>query len=476
MTANVKKALIFAGVFLALFYFFSELLVDKRVSRPMNMSLYTVSGFYAEPKNTLDIVSIGSSQCFTAVVPAILWRDYGWTSYDFCVEQQPLIMSYYYIKEAVKRHPKALLLLEIGETRPRKKIKDEIVYINLNDMKFSFNKLAAIHATNPKDWFDYLFTIKKYHFTWKELSKSQLDNMFYRGHSFSKGYSEEISNWWNDGEVPKDYDLSQTERDKLDQDTERYLVKIINYAKRKNVTLILYKAPSSNLDVKKRVNAIMDIANQYNVPFIDFNLQMKGQHHLNVPQAAQMTTLLGDFLSKDYTFSDKRKDPKYAHWNKTVSFLKQQEQKYNMAKNTDFISLLNMLKGNPHYLIFVSVKDSAVKLGIDVNPNVINAWQSLGLKSDIFMGNYFSMSYIAVLDSGKIIHEQISSDKLNWKKALAGIGRVSIESAGLTTGSISSIKINNQEKSFNSRGLNIVVYDKWMKDIVLQATFDTLLL
>jgi len=474
MTISVKKSLIFIGISAVLFYFVSELFIDKRVYRPFNMSLYTVSGFYKEPKNTLDIISIGSSQCYTAIIPAVLWRDHGWTSYDFCVEQQPYLLSYYYMKDAVKRHPNALILLEIGEFHPRKQISDEMIYVNLNDMQFSFNKLSAIHAANPRHWFDYLFTINKYHSTWSFLSKSKIDNMFYRGYSFNKGYGEATDDWWEEGKEPKDYDLLQTDREKLDPDSEKDLLRIINYAKKNNVKLVLYKAPSTNLNAKKNVNYIMDIASKYNIPFMDFNTQMIGQHHLNVPQAQQMTALLADYLSKYYTFADKRKDPKYAHWEQSVSYLKQQEQKYRMRKTKDLISLLNILKGNPYYIVLLSVKDSATRPYIDVDRNIIDTWQSFGLKPDVFMASHFGNSYIAVLDGGKVIHEQISPDKLSWKKALKGIDRVFIESSGFFSGNFSSIKINNQEQSPNSRGINIVVYDKWMNDFVLQTTFDAL--
>ena len=53
MTISVKKSLIFIGISAVLFYFVSELFIDKRVYRPINMSLYTVSGFYKSLKTPL---------------------------------------------------------------------------------------------------------------------------------------------------------------------------------------------------------------------------------------------------------------------------------------------------------------------------------------------------------------------------------------------------------------------------------------
>lgn len=464
------------GTFFLLLYLASEFFIDKRVLRPINMSLYTVSGFYSEPKNTLDIVAIGSSQCYTSVIPAILWRDYGWTAYDFCVEQQPFVLSYYYIKEVIKRQPHALILLEVGESRPRSDVADEVIYVNLNNLPLSFNKLSAIYATNRSTWFDYLFTLNKYHPTWKELSRDKIGHVFYTGKSASKGYGEYIEQWWEEGHEPKDYDLSQTDIEPLAPQAERYLLKIIAYAKEQHVRLVFYKAPSSNLNIKRRVNAIKDISKKHGIPFVDFNEQMKGQHHLTLPQAEQMTVLLGDYLAKRYSFSDKRKELAYADWNQTVGFLKQQKLKYDVSRENDLVSLFDKLKNNPNYLIFISVRDSAVDEGRDVNQNVIAAWQHFGLNPNVLMANHFRNSYIMVMNAGKIIYEQISPERLSWRNAFAGMGRISIESAGLDKGNFSSIRVNNQELSPNKRGINIVVYDKWMKDFVLQTAFDTFLM
>ena len=40
------------------------------------------------------------------------------------------------------------------------------------------------------------------------------------------------------------------------------------------------------------------------------------------------------------------------------------------------------------------------------------------------------------------------------------------KSAGYKTGNIASIKINNKEYSKNRRGLNIVIYDAKLKEVV----------
>ena len=77
------------------------LLKDRRVTFDYDTTR-KVKGFYAEEENSLDFVFVGSSQMFTTVVPAVLWQEYGITSYDFGANEQPMYLSYYYIKEALK--------------------------------------------------------------------------------------------------------------------------------------------------------------------------------------------------------------------------------------------------------------------------------------------------------------------------------------------------------------------------------------
>ena len=93
------KATAFLGCVVLLVYGLTVLLKDKRVTFDYDTTR-KIQGFYAEEKNSLDFVFVGSSQMFTSVVPAVLWEEYGITSYDFGANEQPMYLSYYYIKEA----------------------------------------------------------------------------------------------------------------------------------------------------------------------------------------------------------------------------------------------------------------------------------------------------------------------------------------------------------------------------------------
>lgn len=58
--------------------------------------------FYDEPKNTLDVIFIGSSHVMCSVYPMELYDRYGIASYVFASSAQLLPQSYYQLKEALR--------------------------------------------------------------------------------------------------------------------------------------------------------------------------------------------------------------------------------------------------------------------------------------------------------------------------------------------------------------------------------------
>jgi hypothetical protein len=263
----------------------------------------------------------------------------------------------------------------------------------------------------------------------------------------------------------------------LNPSAERDLRRIIKYARKRGIRLLLYKAPSSDLNKKKTINYIREFAKKNDVPFIDFNENLKAYHHLSFPKAAAMTAMLGKYLAGHYSFPDKRTDPKYADWNKSIDFYKQQELKYYLNNNNDFADVLRKLN-NPNYVVIVAARDSTVRKDGEIRRDIIDAWKNLGLDAGILDKSHYHFSYIALVDGGKKIYESREKEadhKISWKNYIPGLGRVLVESKGgcCDIGEIAKIKIDNANRSLNRRGFNILVYDKIMDDIIRIFHFDT---
>lgn len=58
-----------------------------------------VKGFYAEKKNDIDVIVMGSSNSFCTVDPIVLYEEYGIAAYDFGSSSQPMNISVLYLKK-----------------------------------------------------------------------------------------------------------------------------------------------------------------------------------------------------------------------------------------------------------------------------------------------------------------------------------------------------------------------------------------
>ena len=57
---------------------------------------------YWQPENAIDVVMMGTSHVHCGVNTAFLWEKYGIASYDYSGAEQPLWMTYFYLKELYK--------------------------------------------------------------------------------------------------------------------------------------------------------------------------------------------------------------------------------------------------------------------------------------------------------------------------------------------------------------------------------------
>mgnify|MGYP007067337086 CR=1 FL=1 len=120
----VFRFFLFFVFFILLFLVVSEVLKDKRIVQEYDVSA-KVKGFYEEKEDTLDFVFVGSSQLYADIAPAVLFSEYGITSYDFCANEQPLWISYYYIKEALKLPGNKILMKAASKLSDVKKVLKE---------------------------------------------------------------------------------------------------------------------------------------------------------------------------------------------------------------------------------------------------------------------------------------------------------------------------------------------------------------
>jgi len=355
MRGTLKKTILFILIFAAIFTLLTDILKDKRFSQPFDVA-NKVTGFYHEPKDSLDFIFFGSSQLYYSINPIVLWRDYGITSYDFAANEQPLWISYYYIKEAMKYQKPKAVLLDVRYVYFEDEFQREGVNrINFDDIRFSWNKIEMINASVPKDErASYYVDMIKYHSNWKNLDASHFEYLYYYKDNPYKGYSFNPNLLVYPPELDGVFS-QETEKLPIPERSLEYLNKIISYAKENGIDLILIKTPDANPDGQLYYNSVADVARERDVPFINMNTIMPGAPHPDFIKAEEVTDYFGRYLKAHYELTDHRQDPAYAgQWDEDLTYYNQLKSEAYLSYHPLVFDYLQLLD-NSNYITVVAL-------------------------------------------------------------------------------------------------------------------------
>lgn len=299
--------------------------------------------FYEQPKNSIDILAVGSSHVHCGINTAELWGKYGYAAYDFSAAEQPLWITYYYLKEAYKTQSPKLVVLDVFSAA---RFKEDYHYAWLDEsiygMKFSKNKLdmmkVSIESDRIKEYFPDFLT---YHSRYIDPNKEDLVNIFgsrkakeaYKG--YTPGYnvvdqSEAFGGW----DELENYHLTEKSR--------KYLGKIIELTKEQGSELCIIVVPY-NLDERDNItyDEIASIAESEGIEFINFNERLEdieidkstdfNDHtHLNFRGSVKFTDYLGEYLQMRYAdvLINKRGMDGYESWDRFVEAMDEEATSY----------------------------------------------------------------------------------------------------------------------------------------------------
>ena len=119
-------------------------------------------------------------------------------------------------------------------------------------------------------------------------------------------------------------------------------------------------------------------------------------------------------------------------------------------------------------MIFITVNDDFYE---NLNEDDKKALKQLGLQTAF--EDSFRKAYIAVIENGTVIHEDISDRQLTYSGKTRCGNTYSLTSASWLIGANAQININNTEYALNKRGFNIVVFDDELNMVLDSVVFDT---
>ena len=330
---------IFLFILISFLHIASRIFIPKWLENEDNMYTWIKKGFYEEKRNSLDLLFVGNSDVYRGISPMVLWDEYGIPSYAYSGPGQRVWTGYYMMKEALEYQNPKVIVFDVdaafseshsGKSNYRKVFDNmkpnQVKWEAINDNVFEFSW---------SEKFSFYFPIFRYHSRYSDLTKKDFTYAFSNYHFAYKGLdmTAKIKPYTKGF----DYMQEKGEVEQLSEKVKTYLDKIVLLCKEKDIPLILIELPSAASWSLAKSKAISLYALENGLTFIDLNLNPEetgldwmtdssdGGDHLNVQGAEKITKYLGNYLTSQFDFIDRRSDENYQIWH-------EDSKKYNQDK------------------------------------------------------------------------------------------------------------------------------------------------
>lgn len=324
------KTLVATAVFLVIGVVL--LIVTSYMLRPTDKNFFRarVTGFYAEEKDSLDIIAFGSSAIYRYLDNPYLWEQQGYTSYSLATAGQPIFVLEHLIEEAEKSQSPQLLVIETRKFAftDDDEINESRLRLVTDNMKHSWNRISLINKTVPKweDRLTYYFDLALYHENWENLSDKSLKYADNEKPNLLKGWSHVGRN--KHLETPDVADI--TEESPISETSEKELLHIIEICKKKNIEVLFVATPWEITEVThKKDNYIKRIVEENGCRFLDGNVYLDeigldydvdfyNEKHTNSIGARKFTKFLGEYIRENYDIQSEHSQAVIDSWEKAV--------------------------------------------------------------------------------------------------------------------------------------------------------------
>ncbi len=326
-----------------------------------------IDGFYAEKKDDIDLLVLGSSNSFCTVNPLVLYEHYGIAAYDFGSSSQPMQISVLYLKEALKCQKPAVVALEITmlTSDPISSRREQALRWGLTDMPLSADKLRCIYQSVGKldaEYFSYVFPVFRYHGRWKELSKTDYTYFLKDKTNYTKGYLETQAV----SALPVNLDDYDSEGEAwFAQENIEYLDEMVQICRENGIALLLFKSPRAGW-YRYETEAVRALASERGIDFIDYNelyhqelvaldtaQDFRDEEHLNDFGAQKVSLHFGNYIKERYALADRRGEAQANSWDEALAYRQRRGWQEFMAAQSAK-ECLELLQDDENYILIVT--------------------------------------------------------------------------------------------------------------------------
>ena len=476
---SIVKLIVFVTLTFACIFFVNHFLKPKYYYNQMWPSTNTAGDFYRLKRNSVDVLFLGSSHVMSSFNPQVIYDNYGIVSYNLGSEQQSLLTSYYWLREALKyQKPKVvvldtyLLFLYANAETTALNCSEASVRKAFDGMRPSLLKWQAardIQKNDPdQDALSFFFLNMRYHNRWSYLTDTDyteytmVDHGGVKGFTTLGGQNDNVTYTpFDDAEINKEWKEDMVE---LSAD---YLGRIEELCNQNGIKLILVKIPCS--EPYRRYNTTKEYAESHGLDFYDFNEKKLYEEidydasadllaHPNYHGAEKLSLYMGRVLAEDYGVAPREDDS----YNKSRETYNHKVAAEVLAETTEFSDFLDKID-QERYTVFVYAPLSVSSV---MNETRICQMGQLGFKEnllDVPVGTH----YCALKNNGEV-KEILTDGPVDWAGSICK-GALPYDFS--IAGSSCSFTVGKTEYGGANEGVLFVVYDEDLKMIVDKVTF-----
>lgn len=298
--------------------------VQQYCMRRVDHNQVRLAGFYAEEKNSLDMVVMGASETYYGYFADEAYKTAGITSYPYSFQYNPVSLWKYELKEILKRQKPKVLIVEVngagyGTGYDKEKLYSEAAIRILSDsMPMSKDKKKMIkeleHFRKDSE-VSYYWPFLKFHTQWfYDGMRTDLKDLEKRGYSPLKGVFSKIRTKKHNKEMEIPKNIKPIE---MNSKAEKSLKEFMVLCKKSGIKHVLFvRFPHKVTNARqlwrhKRYLKVGEVIKAGGCEYIDFSKRKKeigliwnkdfvDTEHLNVYGAKKLTNYIVKYVQKKY--------------------------------------------------------------------------------------------------------------------------------------------------------------------------------
>ncbi len=482
---NVIKLISASLIFIIIFEILTAVM-EPKWNYYGNQTQTRVQAFYRQEKNSHDVIYLGSSFSYCGISPLKIWEEQGISGYVFSNPAQKAWISAYYLEEALKYQTPEVVIYEAGAILDEEETDEGHNRKNIDYLRWSPTKLKAIMTVcknTGESKKEYLFPLLRFHSRWSDLDQSDFhlawDSSYYLMGTALKlttrpASKKKIAKYdaWQPGtmEVPSN---------EIGPKCTDAVLKMKELCEEKGTKFQLVRMPSMQWS-PEAYEIVQRFADEHEIPFLDMNLHReeigvnwrtdthdKGMH-LNILGCEKASSFLGKYLKENYEFETAMSDENRKFWDASAVKFNSLVESYTLPVVKECGDYVRAL-GNEDFITAVTVCGTT---GSYFTAKQQKAFSELGLKvpaADTEKGT----AYFALLDGRKVVREKEKTGVAKAKPYPWGEDTFQIVSGDLAHREKTRVTVSGNEYEVNKPGINIVVYDKTLGQVVDVVNFDT---